>query len=198
MHDRDMPDPASFRDQSNWGDGYELGIEVGSTRDAELQALLSALWSAAGVRGCFGQRDGEPDEQDEVPCTVASLSEYGHVLGQVLLPTGHLAVCGCTAVRCGDECSDWLDFFVPTGALDKAGIVYSGGRPHFRSSVIDDWLAGIAMETFKEAPFTLGVVGWMVSGLADSSMLADGLPKERGMGYLLPHGGVLRYGAANT
>lgn len=198
MHDRDMPDPASFRDQSNWGDGYELGIEVGSAHDAELQTVLSALWSAAGVRGCFGQRDGEPDEQDEVPCTVASLAEYGHVLGQVLLPTGHLAVCGCTAVRGGDEGSDWLDFYVPTGALDKAGIVYSDGRPHFRSSVIDDWLAGIAMETFKEAPFILGVVGWMVSGLADSAMLADGLPKERGMGYLLPRGGVLRYGAANT
>ncbi|WP_217171453.1 hypothetical protein [Streptomyces sp. AC512_CC834] len=155
-----MSNPASFRDQTNWGDGYELGIEVGSTGDAELQTLLSALWSAAGVRGCFGQSDLEPDEQHEVPGTVASLTEYGHLLGQVRLPTGQMVVCGCAAVRGGDESSDWLDFYVPTGALDKAGIVYWDGQPFFRSAVIDDWLAGIAMETFKQAPFSLGVVGW--------------------------------------
>ncbi|WLQ53651.1 hypothetical protein P8A21_39540 (plasmid) [Streptomyces poriferorum] len=192
-----MSNPASFRDQSNWGDGYELGIEVGSTDDADLQILLSALWSAAGVRGCFGRKDCEPGEQNEVPCTVASLAEYGHLLGQVRLPTGQLAVCGCTAVRGGDESSDWLDFYVPTGALDKTGTVYWDGLTQFRSAVIDDWLAGIAMETFKQAPFRLGLVGWMVSGGADASTLAHELPEERGMGYLLPHGGVLRYGAAN-
>ncbi|WP_206343446.1 hypothetical protein [Streptomyces mesophilus] len=193
-----MSNPASFRDQSNWGDGYELAIEAGSTGDAELQSLLSALWSAAGVRGCFGRRDREPDEQDEVPCTVASLTEYGQVLGQVRLPTGQSVVCGCMAVRGGDDSSDWLDFYVPTGALDKAGIEYWDGRPFFRSAVIDDWLAGIATETFRQAPFSLGVVGWMVSGLAEASTLAGELPKERGMGYLLPRDGILHYGPANT
>lgn len=133
-----------------------------------------------------------------MPCTVASLTEHGHLLGQVRLPTGQLAVCGCMAVRGGDESSDWLDFYIPTGALDKAGIVYWDGRPFFRSAVIDDWLAGIAMETFKQAPFSLGLVGWMVSGGADASMPAGELPKKRDMGYLLPRGGVLHYGAANT
>lgn len=198
LHDRVMSNPASFRDRSNWGDGYELSIEAGSTGDAELQTLLSALWSAADVLGCFGRRDCELHEQDEVPCTVASLAEHGHLLGQVRLPTGPLAVCGCTAVRGGGEGSDWLDFYVPTGALDKAGITYWDGRPCFRSAVIDDWLAGIAVKTFEQVPFSLGVVGWMVSGGADASMLAGELPTERGMGYLVPRGGVLHYGAANT
>ncbi|MFF0140936.1 hypothetical protein ACFYRN_31275 [Streptomyces sp. NPDC005227] len=59
-------------------------------------------------------------------------------------------------------------------------------------------LAGIAAEAFKQAPFSLGVVGWTVSGLADSAMPADELPEERGMGYLLPRGGVLRHAAATT
>jgi hypothetical protein len=193
-----MANPASFCDQSNWGDGYELAIQVGSTGEAELQTLLSALWSAAEVLGCFGRRDCEPHEQDEVPCTVASLTEYGHLLGQVRLPTGQLVVCGCLAVRGGDESSDWLDFYVPTGALDKAGIVYSDGQLFFRSAVIDDWLAGIAIKTFDQAPFSLGVVGWMVSGGTDASMLAGELPQVRAMGYLLPRGGVLQYGPANT
>ncbi|MFF7361566.1 hypothetical protein [Streptomyces sp. NPDC008125] len=44
----------------------------------------------------------------------------------------------------------------------------------------------------------MGLVGWMVSGLADASALADELPTERGMGYLLPRDGILRYAAANT
>ncbi|MER6262155.1 hypothetical protein ABT203_21635 [Streptomyces sp900105245] len=193
-----MSNPASFRDPSNWGDGYELAIEVGSTKDAQLQTLLSALWRAAGVRGCFGRREREPDEQDEVPCTVPSLTEHTHLLGQVRLPTGQLTVCGCTAVRGGDDSSDWLDFYIPTGALDKAGIAYEDGRPFFRSAVIDDWLAGIAMETFQQVPFSLGLVGWMVSGGADASALAGEMPTKRDMGYLLPRGGVLHYGAANT
>ncbi|MBC9714538.1 hypothetical protein H9Y04_18435 [Streptomyces sp. TRM66268-LWL] len=173
-------------------------METGSTGDAELQALLSALWSAAQVQGCYGRRDCEPYEQEEVPCTVASLAEYGQLLGQIRLPTGQLAVCGCDVIRGGDAGSDWLDFYVPTGALDKAGISYWGGRPFFRSAVVDDWLAGIAAKAFEEAPFSLGIVGWMVSGLAeDAASLAGEMPQKRGMGYLLPRDGVLHYGPAN-
>ncbi|KOU58986.1 hypothetical protein ADK57_35540 [Streptomyces sp. MMG1533] len=194
-----MTNPASFRDQTNWSNGfYELAIEVGSTEDARIQAVLSALWSAADVQGCFGQSDREPQEQDPVPCTVASLTEHGHLYGQVRLPTGRPAVCGCVAVRGGDESSDWLDFYVPVGALDNAGIEYWDGRPFFRSAVMDDWLAAIGTETFKRASFSLGVMGFMVSGCTDASTLAGRLPEERGIGYLLPRGGVVHYGAANT
>ncbi|MFF3448366.1 hypothetical protein ACFYXJ_14675 [Streptomyces sp. NPDC002667] len=194
-----MSHPASFRDESNWADSYyELGIEVGSTDDARLQRVLSALWSAADVLGCFGRRDHEPHEQAQVPCTVASLTEHGDLLGQVRLPNGQLVVCGCTVVRGGDDSSDWLDFYVPTGALEKAGIVYWSDQPFFRSAVIDDWLAAIAMKTYQEAPFSLGVVGWTVSGCTDVSTMAGTLPTERDIGYLLPNDGVLHYGAANT
>ncbi|MFF9085111.1 hypothetical protein ACF1BE_01545 [Streptomyces sp. NPDC014991] len=194
-----MPNPASFRDQTNWSDGYyELAIEVGSTDDAEIQAVLSALWSAAGVQGSFAFNDREPHEQEPVPCTVASLAEFGHLHGQVRLPTGQLAVCGCVAIRGGDDSSDWLDFYVPLGALDKAGIAYWDGRPFFRSPVMDDWLAVIGTETFEQAVFSLGVIGWEVSGCTDAATLAGKLPEERAIGYLLPREGVLHHGAANT
>lgn len=102
------------------------------------------------------------------------------------------------AVRGGDDSSDWLDFYVPTGALEKAGIVYWSDQPFFRSAVIDDWLAAIAIKTYQQAPFSLGVVGWTVSGCADASTLAGKFPAERDIGYLLPRDGVLHYGAANT
>jgi hypothetical protein len=139
-HDHVMTSPAAFRDQANWSDGYyELGVEVGSSGDARLQAVLRALWSAANVHGCFGQRDREPEEQDPVPCTVDSLTEFGHLHGQVRLPAGQLVVCGCVAVRGGDESGDWLDFYVPLGALDSAGVTYWDGGP---SSGPPSWTTG--------------------------------------------------------
>jgi hypothetical protein len=194
-----MTSPAAFRDHTNWSNGYyELAIEVESSDDARIQAVLSALWSAADVHGCFGQSDREPEEQDPVPCTVASLTEFGHLHGQVRLPTGQLVVCGCVAIRGADESSDWLDFYVPVGALDKAGLRYWDGRPFFRSDVMDDWLAAIGKETFARAAFSLGVVGFEVSGCSDAATLAGQMPQRRDIGYLLPVDGTLHYGAANT
>ncbi|MFI0738545.1 hypothetical protein ACH4PU_10680 [Streptomyces sp. NPDC021100] len=194
-----MTSPAAFRDQANWSDGfYELAIEVGSSDNARIQAVLSALWSAADVHGCFGRKDREPEEQDPVPCTVESLAEFGNLYGQVRLPTGRPAVCGCVAIRGGDENSDWLDFYVPVGALDKAGIAYWDGRPFFRSAAMDEWLAAIGAETFTSVSFSLGVIGYEVSGCTDASTLAGVLPQTRDIGYLLPQGDVLHYGAANT
>lgn len=198
-HDHAMTSPASFRNPTNWSDGfYELAIEIGATDDARLQDVLTALWAAAGVQGCFGRRDLEPEEQHPVPCTVSSLTEYGHLRGQVRLPTNQLVVCGCVAIRGGDDSSDWLDFYVPVGALDNAGLACWDGRPFFRSDVMDDWLAAIGRETFTRAVFSLGVVGFEVSGCADAGTLAGQMPQERGVGYLLPIGGALHYGAANA
>ncbi len=41
-------------------------MEVGSCNDAEIQAVLSALWSAADVHGCFGLRD--VNLRNRIPC----------------------------------------------------------------------------------------------------------------------------------
>ncbi|MDQ0745993.1 hypothetical protein QF034_000224 [Streptomyces africanus] len=101
-----------------------------------------------------------------MPCTVGSLIEFGHLQGQVRLPTGQLVVCGCVAIRGGDGSSDWL--------------------------------AAIGTETCKTAAFSLGVIGFEVSGCTDASTLAGKLPQTRNVGYLLPQGDVLHHGAANT
>ncbi|MCX5337764.1 hypothetical protein [Streptomyces sp. NBC_00140] len=192
-----MTHAADFRHQFWSGGSYELGIEVGSTDDAGLQAVLGAVWAAAGVQGCYGHGDREPEEQEVVSCTVASLEEFGHLLGQVRLPSGDLVACGVMAVRGGDDSSDWLDFYVPESALDAAGVAYWDGRPFYRSALIDDWLAAIATEAFRSAPFSCAAVGWEVSGCIDAASLAGELPEKRGVGYLVPRDGVLRYGPAN-
>ncbi|MFJ2239826.1 hypothetical protein [Streptomyces sp. NPDC087859] len=192
-----MTHAASFRHQFRSGGFYELGIEVGSTDDIGLQAVLSAVWAAAGVQGCYGHGDREPEEQEVVPCTVASLEEFGHLHGRVRLPSGDLVACGVMAVRGGDDSSDWLDFYVPDSALDAVGVPYWDGRSFYRSALIDDWLAAIATEAFRSAPFSCAVVGWEVSGSVDAASLAGELPEKRGVGYLVPRDGVLRYGPAN-
>ncbi len=46
------------------------------------------------------------------------------------------------AIRGGEDSSDWLDFHVPAGALDKTGIPYRDGRPFYRSAVMDHWRLG--------------------------------------------------------
>lgn len=194
-----MSNPASFRDQTNWLNGfYELAIEVGSADAAGIQAVLSAVWAAAGVQGSFAFTDREPEEQEPVPCTVAALGAYGHLRGRVRLPTGRLAVCGCVTIGNDGESSTWLDFYLPAGALAKAGIACGDAQPFFRSAVLDDWLAAVGIEAFRHAPFRLALIGFEVSGCTDAAALAGRVPDTREMGYLLPQQGVLRYGAANA
>ncbi|KUN17089.1 hypothetical protein AQJ23_42555 [Streptomyces antibioticus] len=171
-------------------------MEVGSTDDVRLQAVLDAVWDAAGVRGCYGYKDREPEEQETVPRTVAALEEFGQLLGRVLLPSGELVVCDVTAVRGGDDSGDWLAFGVPLSALRQAGVEFEDG-PYFRCAAADAWLAGIGQDAYREAAFSLGLVGWSVSGLTDAETLGGVLPEKRGMAYLLPRGGNLRYGAVN-
>ncbi|MFJ5138792.1 hypothetical protein [Streptomyces sp. NPDC088707] len=64
--------------------------------------------------------------------------------------------------------------------------------------MLDAWLAAIGTATFKSASYRLGVIGFEVSGCTDASTLAGELPKRRDIGYLLPQGDALQYGAANT
>ncbi|MFB7909753.1 MULTISPECIES: hypothetical protein [unclassified Kitasatospora] len=194
-----MTNAASFREPGNWlGGFYELAIEVGPTGDDDrLAAALAAVWTAAGVEGCVTGRDAEPEEQPEAPCTLASLAGTGHLQGRVRLPEGQLVVCGCMVVR-EEDGSDWLDFYVPTGALDAAGVPARAGLMSYRSAALDDWLAAVATEAHRTVSFPLALVGWEVSGSTDAATLAGRPPAHRTVGYLLPQGGSLHYAQANA
>ncbi|WP_211593339.1 hypothetical protein [Microbispora sp. H10836] len=201
----DMHDPTAFTDSENWSGGYyELAIEIGDTSDERLQLALSALWRAAAIDGCFGRRDREPKEQDEVPCTVSSLAEFFHLRGTVTLPTGRRVVCGCVAIR-EEDGPDWLDFYLPLGALERVD-ERIGGFPFDEDSGeaslswrrgLDDWLAAIGTSVFDEVQFQLGLIGFETSGSVDSGQLGGTAPEERWMGYLIPTDGGLRFDPAN-
>jgi len=201
---RDDPpvhDPAAFTDDANWTGGfYELAIEIGDTSDERLQLALSALWRAAGIEGCYRSRDREPGEQDEIACTVASLTEFGHLQGTVRLPSGQRVVCGCVAVR-EDHGPDWLDFYLPIEALGRVDHRI-GGFPFDQNSgqaslvwrrPLDDWLAAIGTDIFREVDFQLGLIGFETSGNNHSRQLNGTVPEQRWEGYLIPADGTLRY-----
>lgn len=79
----------------------------------------SSVWSAAGVDGSYGDHRIPPSDQQTVPRTLASLGQFGQLHGVVRLPNGPPIVCGVAGIR-GDNGTDWLDFYLPLGALGVA------------------------------------------------------------------------------
>jgi hypothetical protein len=206
MDDRPVTDPAAFTIADNWHGGfYELAIEFGDTNDERLGRALAALWRAADIRGCYGSREREPHEMATVPCTVESLDTFGHLRGLVELPNGIPMVCGAVAVR-EDEGPDWLDFYLPTGALGRADRrvnAFPFGEDGGSSSLewrrpIDDWLARIAttdrtQEVYASVDFQLGLIGFEVSGDTYAKDLNSDPAPPRSIGYLIPDTNSPRY-----
>ncbi|WP_199510714.1 hypothetical protein [Nucisporomicrobium flavum] len=199
-----MPDPGSFADGENWTGGfYELFLELGPRDDQRLQAALTALWQAAGIDSCVADRGLEPEEQPAVPCTVASLESLGHLLGRVTLPAGRRVVCGCFAVR-DDEGPDWIELYLPLGALARTDRRIGGYPFDDRSGPesldwrrgLDDWLVGVAGLVHRRVPVRLGMVGFEVDTVS-AEALGGVVPEERWAGLLLPAGDDLRYEPAN-
>jgi hypothetical protein len=120
------------------------------------------------------------------------------------LPSGVDIVCGAVSVR-EDDGPDWLDFYVPLGALARddpriGGFPFSDdyGIPTFAwRRPIDSWLAAIGSRLYADVPFRLGLIGWQVSGDVYSDQLTDGTPERRDIGYLIPDGTGLTYREAD-
>jgi hypothetical protein len=200
-----MRDTTAFTDQDNWAGGhYELAIELGDTSDERLQRALTAVWRAARIEGCYRSLDHEPAAQPEIPCTVASLAEFGHLRGTVELHTGHRVVCGAFGGRY-DEGQDWLDFYLPTGALARTDRRVGGfpfgpdsGTPSLLwRRGLDDWLAEIGTAVYQEVDFRLAVIGFEIDAAIDARSLEGKVPDERWEAYLLPTDGQLQYTPAN-
>jgi len=196
---------ASYTAQGNWDGGfYELTMELGDPADVVLQGALTALWRGAVIVGCHADRDREPADQDEVPCTVASLEEFGHLRGTVVVPGGHRVVCGVFATLL-DDGGRWLTFYLPTGALIETderigGFPFGdhGGPESLRwRRDLDAWFALVGATVFDEVGFVLWLIGFEVDAGIDAASVAGQVPDQRWEGYLLPVDGVVRYTPAN-
>jgi hypothetical protein len=120
--------PADLDLDDNWDGGfYELAINLGPKDDARLELALASLRGHAGVAMClapqyFAPAPGTPSRLKghmAVQLSLASLEEYGHLRGVLRLPSGVAVVCGAVAVRLDEDDADWLDFYLPLGALAK-------------------------------------------------------------------------------
>ncbi|PSK92392.1 hypothetical protein CLV30_1327 [Haloactinopolyspora alba] len=181
------------------GGGYQLAIEVGERDDDRLQATLVALWRAAGVDGCRARGDG--GGFSAVPCTRTQLEATGLLAGVAALPRGTRVVCAARAVR-HDSGTDWLVFFVPTGALERAeprsaAFGFRGGDSLLWRRPLDRWLAEIGRQLYAAVPFRLGLIGPDVVGMTAAWKLAGTVPPERWAGYLVPTGADLAYYCAD-
>ncbi|ONH21904.1 hypothetical protein [Pseudofrankia asymbiotica] len=157
---------------ANWNGGfYELAINLGPPDDARLESALAATWAAAGVAGCLAR--GEDGEFRPAPCTLPSLERFGHLHGAVRLPDGGDVVCGAVTIR-EDHGDDWLDFYLPLGALadhdprvggfpfgDDGGNISRAWR-----EPIDTWLANVATAVHEGVRYRYAVIGFEVAGLS--------------------------------
>ena len=128
----------------------------------------------------------------------------GHLYGIATLPNGKRVACGTCPVRL-DDGSDWLDLYIPLGALGKAHPIGPYLFNEDEASCkgwqvpLDNWLVELGKLVFSVVPFKLGLIGWEVSGHTYArEILEKGIPEQRYVGYLWPHEGELEWHPPNT
>lgn len=189
-----------FTDSDVWHGGfYELALEMGTPSDTRLRAALQAVWSHPALMGCYTDRQREPAEQPPIQASAASLEAGSHLYGLIRLPHAIQVACGTCLVREAAG-GDWLDFYLPMGALGSAYPV--GGYPFDETqkdpaswqAPLDAWLAELGQHVFAMVPFRLGLIGFETSGYTTfAEAYPKGQPTDRYFGYLWPSAGKLEY-----
>jgi len=164
-----MAAPDDLDNRENWTGGYyELAIRVGARDDVRLEMTLESVWRNAKIEGCFAR---VAFRHYPAPLSLPSLERHGHLTGVVELPGGVRVVCGVVAVR-EERGADWLDFYLPLGALSTAdsrvgGFPFGedgGRRSRGWREPIEDWLGWIGEDVFADVPFDYALSGFEASG----------------------------------
>lgn len=188
-------DPAALGDDENWSGGfYELAVLLGPRDDTRLDAAIRTAWADTRLDGCYADR-GDPADQERLVCSLAATDQVGHLRGTAELPGGQRVVCGSVVIREESAHRDWLDFYIPLGALSRAdarvgGFAGEGGLETLAwRAPIDEWLAGMGRRIYQSATFAYGLIGFDVSG---EDLPATG-EDERYISCLVPVEGNINY-----
>lgn len=186
-----------FTGEDVWAGGfYELALHYGQNSNDDLNNGLRSLWSLDCLEGCYLDRDREPDEQTRLEFE-PSLMEHGHLQGIASVPGGSRVACGTCVLHISDQ-ADWIVFYCPMSALDRAypvgGFPFDGVDHEGWRVPLDLWLADIGRQVFERTPFLRGLIGFETD---DSEHFDDdstsNIPETRYCGLLVPQGGELNY-----
>lgn len=180
-------------DPENWRGGfYELAILLGPANDERVEAATRVVWSTPGVEG----PEASPRAGGGASHPHSASLREGHERGTATLPSGIRVVCGLLLIREEDSGLDWLDFYLPLGAVGRADArvgAFPFGGPADGSLAwrreIDTWLAAIGERIHRAAPFEYALVGFEVSGEDPPNESA----RDRWVGVLRPDGQGLVY-----
>lgn len=180
----------------NWSGGYyEAAIILGkASSQGSDDRLLSALSTILEKTTVTLYKSGKVDEllslsSIRVEPVPSVFSFCGTLLHETL---GVLPFLMCV-VREDDSGNDWLDIAIPLG-----GVPETGGWPFGSLENSIEWrrpietiLAQFALDVAKDVPFKMAQIGWELSGMFDEADIADGIPSERFVGYVVPEGGAI-------
>lgn len=185
-----------FTGKDTWlGSFYELAIELGPRSDERLAEASEALWRHETLDGPYREKDREPSDQERVsPALIVSDDLVTHLAGVATLPEGARVACGSVAVREDESRIDWIDFYIPWGALETVYEIdydayQAGSYATWRhwAEPLDAWFADVARSIYAEVPFALALIGEEVSGqMYASELAAQGGPGEKHGPLLFP------------
>lgn len=190
---------SDLNDRENWQGGfYELAIELGRRDDARLERSLEVLWASAGMHECFASTDGD----NHVPVALGrlSLEQHGHLRGVVEPPGFGPLVAGVIATRLDSDRVDWLELYIPLGALAKTDPRigrFPFGPEGTKVSLewrrgLDAWLADIGRSVFRTVRFRRALIGYEVDYKEWGRP-----PRKRMEAFLVAEGPDLTYFEAN-
>jgi len=192
--------PQYFTANDTWNGGfYELCMEFYPPSNQRLFAALQTIWKHPVLDGCYLDSSKEPTEQIRVSPLENLIEGGNHLYGLVTLPNAIQVACGTVQVREVNG-SDWLDFYIPMGALATAYDVQAfpferdkGMHDDWRKE-LDNLLHEIGNFIFTSFPFEIGLIGHECSGAAYAQdIIQQGIPTPRNIGYLWPENRHLNY-----
>jgi hypothetical protein len=179
-----------------WAGGFwELAVQLGPRSDERLRKAAEAIWAYPLIEGCYMDRDIDPEGQQRLSLSEAALTQLQsgfHIYGVAHFPDNLRLVCGSISIREDESGIDWLDFYIPQGAVEATDELpmydfTTGNYWPQTHQILETWLAELGRYLFAHVPFKLGLVGHEASGEDYAeNIVRNGIPASRYYGYLWP------------
>jgi hypothetical protein len=152
------------------GGHYELAILLEGRSDAQLRAILKALWEHPALEGCYKTaRDIRRPDRKRLSTDDIPFSRAIHAHGWATLPNGAQVDCMSYIKRDRDDpgyfAFDALVFAVPSESIAYAyRDVLDEWGDGLAWKEIDRWFADIGLYLYEKVPYLFGRIGFEIGG----------------------------------